>query len=132
DDGSRAERPSGEHIGQFRTVLAPPLGGIQAHKKRDNSFFRCHAGRSLRSPTEATRRISFSCSASTASPCAVSLYGRRRPAEPRGEINFLSTNREIAVYRVPAPSETPAKVSMSVMMAYPCLAPDARLERINS
>ena len=72
-------------------------GRVQPQQRRDDPLFQRHAGSNRLSPTVATRRMSFNSSASVADPCAVSRYGRCRPAADCGAISFFSTSRVIAV-----------------------------------
>ena len=78
-------------------------------------------------PNAAIRADSDRCSCRRLRPSAVIVYGRRRSTAGCALTKPSRSSRASAPYRVPGPSVTPENTAMSLINAYPCLSPPARL-----
>jgi len=76
--------------------------------------------------------IAVTCPASTSCPAPVISYGRRRSPADSGRTQPRRSSRDSAPYNVPGSIRTPLKPATSVMIAYPCLGPPARLVKIST
>src|SRR5215470_5719004 len=126
---ARGDELAGQ-VGHLGAVPVPPGSRIQRQQRAQQAAVHDQAAAMRRSPISAMRADSVSRAYRNSRPAAVIWYGRRRSSAGSASTRPARSSLARAPYSVPAPSLTPAKLSMSLIRAYPCFGQSARLVRI--